>query len=497
MSSRRHGEPGERNASGDHDEPGEHGNLGVAGNLGAPTVPMTRSGRGGGFVRGGAIMFCGGLGLGAWWGMGGTHAPLPAAAIAPCEVALSRETMSVPAERAGLSGLSPRRIAVLRPILTPETAPEPEPTLPGEAVARDGASGTTYPAVPFRLPVPRLELPAEFESQAAIVLGCGEMVECYPEMLGEIVRRLRDRVDLLALVPHEACRKKVEHVLAAYGLPADAVEFATVPHNTMWTRDYGPFIVRQPNGTAALTDTIYVGADRDKDDLVPWWLGRSLSLPVVHVPLTLEGGNLLSNGRGLLLTTRKVFAKNAERGIDEAEVLRLLDQFYGARETVVLEPLQGESTGHVDMFAVFTAPRTVLVGQYDPALDPINAAILDRNAERLRRTLFDGLPLEVLRMPMPAAADGKYRTYTNAVFANGVLLVPQYGTRDPDGLALALDLYRRCLPGWRIETVDATKVIEMGGALHCMTLNLAEVRPVPALRAAAWPLPVKRSSRRS
>lgn len=367
----------------------------------------------------------------------------------------------------------------------------------GDGTAPSARAEGAALARPMRLPPARLSLPAEYEEQAAIVLGCGELVECYPDMLAQLVQALKGRVALLALVPDDACREKVRSVLSARGQSDEAVEFVSVPHNTMWTRDYGPFIVRQPNGSPAMTDLIYVGADRRKDDLVPWWLGKNYSLPVVHVPLTLEGGNLLSNGRGLCLTTTKVLLKNRERGLEDDEILRLLDQYFGAEQTVVLEPLQRESTGHVDMFAVFVDADTVLVGRYDASIDPQNAAILDRNALRLANVLYEGRPLEVVRVPMPSNADGKFRTYTNAVFANGVLLLPRYGDLDPDGLHAALAAYHRFLPDWKCITIDATKVIEMGGALHCMTLNLAAL-PAPPLppSSSRAPLPARRSSRR-
>lgn len=462
-----------------------------------------------------------GAGIGVSWRewVGGWTAFAPLAAVSPVDRAAGRDATERAAESSATrTASSPAGSAVtaLRVFSAAVSAPaesgsegaawrppaDPSFRFPVARASREAALPTARAeaqtlAPPLRLPPARLSLPAEYEEQAAIVLGCGELVECYPDMLAQLVQALKGRVALLALVPDDACREKVRSVLAARGQSDDAVEFVSVPHNTMWTRDYGPFIVRQPNGEPAMTDLIYVGADRRKDDLVPWWLGKNYSLPVVHVPLTLEGGNLLGNGRGLCLTTTKTLLKNRERGLDDDEILRLLDQYFGAEQTVVLEPLQRESTGHVDMFAVFVDADTVLVGRYDASIDPQNAAILDRNAARLASVHFAGRPLEVVRVPMPSNADGKFRTYTNAVFANGVLLLPRYGDLDPEGLHAALAAYRRFLPDWKCITIDATKVIEMGGALHCMTLNLAAL-PAPPLAPAASraPLPARRSSRR-
>ena len=62
-----------------------------------------------------------------------------------------------------------------------------------------------------------------------------------------------------------------------------------------------------------------------------------------------------------------------------------MNRWLGCDQTHFLETLEGERTGHIDLFAKFTQPDTVVLGRYDAATDPENAARMERNAARLAR----------------------------------------------------------------------------------------------------------------
>jgi agmatine/peptidylarginine deiminase len=175
-------------------------------------------------------------------------------------------------------------------------------------------------------------------------------------------------------------------------------------------------------------------------------------------------------------------ATNADQS-DEQSIRSVLRQCFGAELTVFLEPLSGEPTGHVDMFATFTSPNTIVVGQYDPATDAVNSQILDRNAQKLSQVRTDVGPLRVIRLPMPRRDDSIWRTYTNVVYANGVLLVPAYPAVDDAGQSAALKIYRRLLPHWHVVAVDVARLAKLGGAMHCVTMNLGPLKQIPPLPA--------------
>lgn len=245
-----------------------------------------------------------------------------------------------------------------------------------------------------------------------------------------------------------------------------------VPHDTIWVRDYGPTIVRRRDGSSLVLDSAYGFGDRADDDAVPSRLASFLGAPVEGLPFVMEGGNTVQNGEGLFLMTTRLLEDNADLGLDETALRALLRVRLGCRDLVLLDQLEGEETGHADMFVTFTSADTVVVGAYDPAVDPGNAAILDRNAARLSRVETPRGPLNVVRIPMPPNDDGVWRTYVNVVYANGTLLVPAYPEKDPEGLQTALAAFGSLLPSWDVVPIDAEDIVSLGGALHCVTLNL-------------------------
>ena len=342
-------------------------------------------------------------------------------------------------------------------------------------------------------------LPGEFERQEAILLAwplalwwspeSGNATDsegCADGLFAKIVRAVYPSIHTVVLVKDSRSEDRVAALLREAEVPPEAVWFVQAPFNTEWIRDYGPMGVRADDGSCTLIDAeffegYFVNLDPQEDRL-PATLGTLFDLPVVRAPIALEHGNLLSNGQGLCITTQKLLEDNVARGYDAEDVTRVLKTCYGAKEVVFLETLRGETTGHVDMFATFPSPDTVVVGQCAAESDPVNAAILDRNAERLASLGAPCGPLNVVRIPMPKlwSADGLelWPTYTNVLYANDTLLVPVYPGLDMAAESTALALYRELLPGWTIVGIDAVPFLQRGGSIHCVTLNLASVGKV-------------------
>lgn len=333
-------------------------------------------------------------------------------------------------------------------------------------------------------------MPGEFETQQALLLSCGGLPAAHADKIAEIALAVRRRIRVVVLC---ASAKQQESVRAAVRRRAPSLEnidFLQLPHDTRWVRDYGPTVLcatnlatrtrSKPDRLTLLVDWRY-DETRPNDDLVPLQLANDNKLPTRRASQMVEGGNLLSNGQGLVVVSSAVLERNPE--LDGAGIERSLQLQTGATQVAILEPLIGEATGHVDMFVAFTSPSTVVVGQYSLEDDPANASILDHNAAVLGSMKAAGRPLRVVRIPMGRNDDGQFRSYTNCIFANGVLLMPSYTGDAPQRQRQCQAQFRRLLPGWQVVLVDASDLIAEGGALHCISLNLPSFRPrVPAVR---------------
>lgn len=337
--------------------------------------------------------------------------------------------------------------------------------------------------------MPQNCLPGDFQPQSAVLLGVNELVRYHPAAFGSIIEALHNQVRVIGLVakPEEVTLART--ILDHYQLPPDAVDFVQLPLNSMWVRDYGPFFIRRPDGQVHLIDSEYdaVGNDTERadDDAVPQVLAGRLGLPVEPMPLHTEGGNVLSNGEGLCVSTTRLVERNAERGLGLTDVGQVLADHLGVKTWIYVPMLKGEPTGHADMFMCFLAPNVVVVGRIDPRQDPDNAAILDFAANELAQRQTRAGPMQVHRIPMPPPRDGVWRTYTNVLIANGVLLAPVYSDIDPATQSDVLGLYERLLPGYRIVPITADTLAPKRGLLHCISLNVpAGVDLAPLLDGA-------------
>ncbi|MGB2821418.1 MAG: agmatine deiminase family protein [Phycisphaerae bacterium] len=338
-----------------------------------------------------------------------------------------------------------------------------------------------------------LPLPAEFERQSALLLGAHELVSSHPRVFVDILAAVHRHVRPVCLVAGTSEIDLGRRLMSRAGLPQGAAQFISLRMDTPWVRDYGPLFVQRADGSVAVADLDYKAwaarADRTWDDDVPKALGKLLGLPVVSVPLTISGGNLLSNGDGVCVTTtgaavstRKAFAPGEAAVVkrDEAQaVMRVLGEHLGFDTWVCIKALKGEPTGDADMLAAFVAPDVVLVGRLDPAADPVNAAILDDAASKLAEVQTSRGPMKVHRIPMPPPRKGKWRSYTNVIFANGVLLMPRFSDEDRQLQEEALALYARLLPGWRIVGIKSDGLEQADGLLHCLTRHVPWFVSVP------------------
>ncbi|NCF91267.1 MAG: hypothetical protein GWQ05_09960 [Verrucomicrobiaceae bacterium] len=321
-------------------------------------------------------------------------------------------------------------------------------------------------------------LPGELEPQHGLLLSCHEVIDRSPQLFVDLVSRIHSRMPVVALVNHAEQYRHAKTLLRDHAIPLDTVRFAEVAHDTMWVRDYGPMILESESGSPIMLDAGY-SSGREQDDRLPAAIAPFLNIPRVPFPFVVEGGNLLTNGNRLGVMTGSTNDESISSPKHYEHYLNAVERFYGFEEVVVLEPLIGEPTGHVDMFATFPSAHTVIVGSYTQEEDAENAALLDRNAALLAEVTTEDGPLRVIRIPMPTHRDGIWRTFTNVIYANGLVLIPIYPQIDTDLQREAFDIFKAALPGWQVDGVDASEIIESSGALHCMTMNLGPIGPLP------------------
>ncbi len=311
-----------------------------------------------------------------------------------------------------------------------------------------------------------VRLLAEWAPRDAVLLAWHDDFDAYFLNLSEAIL---PAAPIWVITQDLANTEKVSALMISRGLDVERVRFFEYTHEAFWARDFGPWTIARDDGLAFIDPRYY--PTRYLDDAIPTLLSAVYDVPVFRPKFDAEGGNMMTNGAGLCVTTTRLTYNNPP--LFSFELDAVLQTWLGCERTVYLEPLDDERTGHVDLFAKFTQPDVILVGQYPVDDTSENSARLERNAEKLASlALRDGRPLRVVRIPMPPGGDKVHPSYTNALLTNGSAIVPIYPAF-PELDADALNAFEEALPaGYNIRVVDATRVIQWGGAVHCTTMQL-------------------------
>ena len=293
----------------------------------------------------------------------------------------------------------------------------------------------------------------------------------WPEALVTIVEYLRTKTQLLLIVPQGEDVRSVSMWLNGQDRAGGVVSIAALDVDTGWVRDYGPLQTRDASGRIIWLDADY--SFRPGDDAAPHKLAERFHVPIEIVPEALEGGALISNGRGLCVSTVESFAQNGISPEETDAIEPFLEQI-GCQTLVLVPALSLDPTKHADMFAQFLSADTLAIASFDPATAPSDAARMDQAAALIARAAkSQHLALHVARIPHPDPVGDIYYSYLNGLHVGNAFLVPQYNNATQEEETRAYLALSEVAPGLDLLPVPADEMITLSGAVHCVTLGLA------------------------
>lgn len=260
----------------------------------------------------------------------------------------------------------------------------------------------------------------------------------------------------------------------------DIAEVIPAKYGDIWLRDTGPIFAHDGAAPVALrfaTNSWGGKYDLPDDATVGDDIARLAKTNVRRFPFVLEGGAVDHDGQGTVLTTRQTLLNPNRNGWSKADAEAALTEAFGAKKIIWIdEGLQNDHTdGHIDNIARFVAPGRV-VCQAPAGPDDPNAATLDAIAATLEReTDATGRKLEVVRIPgvglyRNALGDISPASHMNFVIANGVVVVPIYGTETE---AAALQALQTVFTTRAVVGVSSRGLLGCGtaggGSFHCIT----------------------------
>jgi len=260
----------------------------------------------------------------------------------------------------------------------------------------------------------------------------------------------------------------------------DAAQIVPARYGDIWLRDTGPIFARTPEGTLALrfkTNSWGGKYDLPDDATVGDDIARRAGTPVRRFDFVLEGGAVDHDGCGTILTTQQTLLNANRNGWSREDAQAALCDAFGAKEIIWIdEGLKNDHTdGHIDNIARFVAPGRVVCQAPAGADDP-NAETL----EAIARTLSSakdaaGRRLEVVCIPgvglyRNAAGEIAPASHMNFVIANGIVVVPVYGTPTQDAALAAL---QAVFTDRKVIGASSRGLLGFGeaggGSFHCIT----------------------------
>ena len=319
--------------------------------------------------------------------------------------------------------------------------------------------------------------PGEFEEAMGVIITWA----AYSSELREIVRYAKTAVTVFIITNNVG---GVQNFLVNGGVSLDNIFFIQAPFNSVWVRDFGPQSTYL-DGTdeLAFIDWNY-NRPRPQDNQIPAFMADYLDLPIHQMAygstlLTATGGNFMTDGHGTGFSSKLILSENAS--LTEEQIDQIKYEYKGIHTYIKMDELPYDNISHLDMHMKLLDEETLLVGEFPEGVS--DGPYIEANLAYLLtnyNTCYDRY-YNVVRVPMAPSPQGNYppnahyRTYTNSLIINNVVLVPTYGSYlDAEALAI----YEAAMPGYQIVGINMNDVIPASGAIHCITREIAATDPI-------------------
>jgi agmatine deiminase len=322
-----------------------------------------------------------------------------------------------------------------------------------------------------------LRNPAEWEEMEGVAVTWTS----YKPVLTEIIRHAREQCSVYVICTDS---NAVKTYLTNENVNLSGIYYIHQEYNSVWIRDYGPNSVYVNDvDSMFLVDWIY-NRPRPKDDVIPQAIGDHLGIDVYETTtnpwrLVNTGGNYCSDGFGNAFASELILEDNPTLSIAEIDTIQ--NRFLGVDRYTKMEILPYDGIHHIDMHFKLLNEETLLVAEYPAGVadgpqieDNLNYVLNNFNS------VF-GTPYKVVRIPSPPSVSGYYpptgyyRTYTNSLILNKLVLVPLYYEQYD---TTALRIYREAMPGYTVVGINCEQVIQASGAIHCISHEIASRDPL-------------------
>ena len=302
-------------------------------------------------------------------------------------------------------------------------------------------------------PTGEIRNPSEWEPMQGVIIR-------YPFGISyAIIAEMSEDLMVTTIVASSSEQTYVTGQYQSNGVNMANVDWLIAGTNSIWTRDYGPWFIFEENGDMGIVDHVY-NRPRPLDDVIPQHLGSAWGLNVFGMDLSATGGNHMSDGLGMSMSTRLTWDENPS--LSHAEIDSILLAYLG-NDFTVLEYIESGGIHHIDCWAKFLDPATIMVK--DVPSGSSSYALLNARADLLSQMMSPwGRLYEVVRVYCPYGT-----AYTNSIILNDKVFVPIFNDVWDDD---ALQTYQDAMPGYEILGFTGSWLDD--DAIHCRAMGVPD-----------------------
>jgi agmatine/peptidylarginine deiminase len=343
-----------------------------------------------------------------------------------------------------------------------------------------------------------LIMPGEFEESQAVLIAWpypSTTGSSYNVLWSKLAKAIQQECQVWILIDFWSDSTEVKTYMAAQGTTLTNYRFFAYDHDAFWYRDFGPWTFYY-NGlnNIAFNDPHYYD-NRPKDDASNAAIASQLGIPNFKTNLYMEGGNFMVDGFGHGFFSSKIAAvNNTNYGWTTNRTYDTIKNMWGLTTLTDLPRLLCDGgTGHIDIYSKLLDEQTLLIAEYPSMVTATDKAQIETNLQMMQSlNCTYNRPFKFFRMPMPTTNTGTYNTTCTAIdndirgFVNGLtvnktFIMPCYSNASSGNVAgdsAAVRLLRKYMPGYNIFPIDSRILTVMGGAIHCITMQIPTGNPI-------------------
>ncbi len=285
----------------------------------------------------------------------------------------------------------------------------------------------------------------------------------------------------------------------------DNVQLIEIKHNDSWARDTGPIGLVNPetgeHRAAIFGFNAYGGASEGL--YCAWNLDRKIALEMCKnenmdyydtSSMVLEGGSVVANGKGTLITTEEcLLNKNRNPHMTKEKIEQRLKDYMGIKKIIWLNKgiYNDETNGHVDNICNFVTEDEVILAWPKNEDDEQYAISLENYNILVNSTTAEGKPIKVHKLILPdvlritkeegegivTKASSQPRvegermaaSYINMLVSDKFVILPAFNdSSDKEAAKLMQKIY----PDKKVISFYSREILLGGGNIHCITKHL-------------------------